>query len=70
MDKEFDKACFLYEKAAKGSTVVVRRFLLCLLGGNLEAQTNLGYIYEHGNEHVEEDLEKALFWYQKAAKKG
>src|ERR1043165_8604559 len=37
--------------------------------GNIDAQYNLGYLYEKG-EGTEKDLEKAFYWYQKAAENG
>ncbi len=37
--------------------------------GDVEAQNCLGSIYRSG-EGVEKDLEKALYWYEKAAKQG
>ena len=35
--------------------------------GNIEAQNKLGYMYWEGIDGVEEDGEKAVYWYKKAA---
>jgi len=37
--------------------------------GNIKAQFNLALLYENG-EGIEQNLEKALYWYQKAAENG
>lgn len=37
--------------------------------GDIEAQDELGYMYEHG-EGVEQDYAKAIQWYEKAAAQG
>lgn len=36
--------------------------------GNVKAQVNLGFMYEHG-KGIPVEYDKALYWYRKAAKK-
>ncbi|MCP3968385.1 MAG: SEL1-like repeat protein [Lentisphaerae bacterium] len=38
--------------------------------GNAEYQCELGYIYLMGSLTIEKDLDKAFYWYSKAAEQG
>ena len=42
------------------------KYLEAAENGNTEAQYNLALLYENGEE-TEKNLEKAFYWYQKAA---
>ena len=53
--KKYKEAYDLYTKAASQ--------------GNAEAQSNLGWMYQHG-QCVAKDYQSAFFWYQKAANQG
>ena len=54
-EKDIEKACALYQKAAKF--------------GNAEAMFNLGVCYQYGIGSLYQDIERALAWYQKSAQK-
>jgi len=55
MHGEYTQAKKIFEKLAKKN--------------NMQAQYNLGYLYEHG-EGVEKNAQQALVWYKKSAKQG
>ncbi len=66
--------CFVGEGVTKNLEVAIEFYQQAANGGHLDAQTNLGYIYEHGSEddnnYVPIDLDAAAAWYGEASEKG
>jgi len=64
----------LGEGVRKNLDQAIEYYQLAANAGHLDAQTNLGYIYQHGSEDdqhfVPVDLEAAAAWYTEAAEKG
>ncbi len=58
---------------SKNLEVAIEFYQQAANGGHLDAQTNLGYIYEHGSEddnnYVPIDLDAAAAWYREASEK-
>jgi len=56
VEKDYKKAVKLYFSSANK--------------GSIAAQTTLAYAYENGYGGFQKDIQKAIYWYEKAAKQG
>ena len=59
----------LLQQAAQGNPPALQRIRQAAAQGNTQAETDLGYLYAHG-DGVPQNYMQAFSWYQKAAAQG